>query len=144
MTASVGTGVSGSASHAVETAASTLELGVDETAGNKPIRTDTASPNPPINGAPIRQERPTLRRSEGERWDFRTSTRCLGRSQYPVPMKAIVYDRYGPPDVLELREIEEPEVGETEVLVRVRAAAANPLDWFAFTGTPSSPDPDSG
>jgi len=51
-------------------------------------------------------------------------------------MKAIVYDRYGPPDVLELREVDEPEVGETEVLVRVRAAAANPLDWFAFTGTP--------
>ena len=51
-------------------------------------------------------------------------------------MKAIVYDRYGPPDVLELRDVEAPEVGETDVLVRVRAAAANPLDWFAFTGTP--------
>ena len=51
-------------------------------------------------------------------------------------MQAIVYDRYGPPDVLELRDVEEPEVGETDVLVRVRAAAANPLDWFAFTGTP--------
>ena len=51
-------------------------------------------------------------------------------------MKAIVYDEYGPPSVLQLREIEEPEVGDTEVLVRVRAAAANPLDWFAFTGTP--------
>ena len=51
-------------------------------------------------------------------------------------MRAIVYDEYGPPDVLQLREIDEPEVGETDVLVRVRAAAANPLDWFAFTGTP--------
>ena len=51
-------------------------------------------------------------------------------------MQAIVYDRYGPPDVLQLRDIDEPEVGETDVLVRVRAAAANPLDWFAFTGTP--------
>ena len=51
-------------------------------------------------------------------------------------MQAIVYDRYGPPDVLRLREVEDPEIGETEVLVRVRAASANPLDWFAFTGTP--------
>jgi NADPH:quinone reductase-like Zn-dependent oxidoreductase len=51
-------------------------------------------------------------------------------------MKAIVYDEYGPPSVLQLRDIEEPEIGEGDVLVRVRAAAANPLDWFAFTGTP--------
>jgi NADPH:quinone reductase-like Zn-dependent oxidoreductase len=51
-------------------------------------------------------------------------------------MQAIVYDRYGPPDVLQLREVEDPVIGETEVLVRVRAASANPLDWFAFNGTP--------
>ena len=51
-------------------------------------------------------------------------------------MQAIVYDRYGPPDVLQLREVEDPLIGETEVLVRVRAASANPLDWFAFNGTP--------
>ena len=51
-------------------------------------------------------------------------------------MQAIVYDEYGPPDVLQLRDVDEPEVGESDVLVRVRAAAANPLDWFAFTGTP--------
>ncbi|MGH3668619.1 MAG: alcohol dehydrogenase catalytic domain-containing protein, partial [Acidimicrobiia bacterium] len=51
-------------------------------------------------------------------------------------MQAIVYDRNGPPDVLELRDVVEPEVGDTDVLVRVRAASANPLDWFAFTGTP--------
>lgn len=51
-------------------------------------------------------------------------------------MKAVVYDAYGPPDVLQLREVPDPELGETDVLVRVRAAAANPLDWFAFTGTP--------
>jgi len=51
-------------------------------------------------------------------------------------MKAIVYDEYGPPTVLQLRDIEEPDIGEADVLVRIRAAAANPLDWFAFTGTP--------
>jgi NADPH:quinone reductase-like Zn-dependent oxidoreductase len=39
-------------------------------------------------------------------------------------MKAIVQDRYGSPDVLELREIDRPVVGDEQVLVRVQAAAA--------------------
>ena len=38
-------------------------------------------------------------------------------------MKAIRYDRYGPPEVLELRDIDVPAVGDDEVLVRVRAAS---------------------
>ena len=41
-------------------------------------------------------------------------------------MKAIVYERYGLPDVLELRDIEVPSVSDDSVLVRVRAAATNP------------------
>jgi NADPH:quinone reductase-like Zn-dependent oxidoreductase len=49
-------------------------------------------------------------------------------------MKAIVQDRFGPPEVLELREVDEPEVGEGEVLVRVQAASVNPADWYAMTG----------
>jgi NADPH:quinone reductase-like Zn-dependent oxidoreductase len=44
-------------------------------------------------------------------------------------MKAIVQDRFGPPEMLELREVEEPEAGEGEVLVRVQAASVNPADW---------------
>jgi NADPH:quinone reductase-like Zn-dependent oxidoreductase len=51
-------------------------------------------------------------------------------------MKAVVYDEYGPPDVLQIREMPEPDVGDTDVLIRVRAASINPLDWFAVTGTP--------
>jgi NADPH:quinone reductase-like Zn-dependent oxidoreductase len=51
-------------------------------------------------------------------------------------MKAIVQDRFGPPEVLELREVDEPEVGEGEVLVRVQAASVNPADWYAMTGAP--------
>jgi NADPH:quinone reductase-like Zn-dependent oxidoreductase len=51
-------------------------------------------------------------------------------------MQAVVYDEYGPPEVLQLREITDPDVGETDVLIRVRAASVNPLDWFAVTGTP--------
>src|SRR5215831_12785241 len=51
-------------------------------------------------------------------------------------MKAIRYYRYGPPDVLELRDIDRPAVGDDEVLVRVRAASVNPLDWHFMRGTP--------
>jgi NADPH:quinone reductase-like Zn-dependent oxidoreductase len=46
-------------------------------------------------------------------------------------MKAIVQDRYGSPDVLELTDIATPEPGEGEVLVRVRAAAVNAADRVA-------------
>jgi NADPH:quinone reductase-like Zn-dependent oxidoreductase len=51
-------------------------------------------------------------------------------------MKAIRYDRYGPPDVLELRDVGMPAVGADEVLVRVRAASVNPLDWHFMRGAP--------
>ena len=51
-------------------------------------------------------------------------------------MKAIRYDRYGPPDTLELRDIEMPVVGDDEVLVRVRAASVNPLDWRFMRAAP--------
>jgi NADPH:quinone reductase-like Zn-dependent oxidoreductase len=52
------------------------------------------------------------------------------------PMQAIVFCDYGTADVLELEEIEKPTPGDDEVLVRVRAAAANPLDWHYMRGTP--------
>src|SRR5947209_8321174 len=51
-------------------------------------------------------------------------------------MKAIVRNTFGSPDVLELQEIEKPEVANDEVLVRVRAASVNPADWYTLTGTP--------
>ncbi|MGY0236732.1 NAD(P)-dependent alcohol dehydrogenase [Longispora urticae] len=51
-------------------------------------------------------------------------------------MKAIVRSTYGPPDVLELRDVEVPAVGDDEVLVRVRAAGVNPYDWHHVTGRP--------
>jgi NADPH:quinone reductase-like Zn-dependent oxidoreductase len=51
-------------------------------------------------------------------------------------MKAIVQDRYGSPDVLELRDIDPPIVKDDEVLVRIRAASVNPFDWYQVTGTP--------
>ena len=51
-------------------------------------------------------------------------------------MRAVVQDRYGPPEVLELREVDEPRAGNGEVLVRVRAASVNPADWYRMTGLP--------
>ena len=51
-------------------------------------------------------------------------------------MKAIVQDGYGPADVLELRDIDRPSVGDDEVLVRVRAAGVDPGVWHLMTGRP--------
>lgn len=52
-------------------------------------------------------------------------------------MKAIVQDRYGAPaDVLELREIDKPVLGDREVLVRVHAAAVGVGDWLKVSGLP--------
>jgi NADPH:quinone reductase-like Zn-dependent oxidoreductase len=51
-------------------------------------------------------------------------------------MKAIVYEHYGPPDVLRCEEIERPVPGDDEVLIAVRAASVNPLDWHSLRGTP--------
>ena len=51
-------------------------------------------------------------------------------------MKAIVQDRYGSADVLEFRDIEEPAVGENDVLIRVHAAGCGPDVWHLMTGMP--------
>jgi NADPH:quinone reductase-like Zn-dependent oxidoreductase len=51
-------------------------------------------------------------------------------------MKAIVQDRYGSAEVLRLRDIDKPIVGDHDVLVRVRAAAVNPGDWAIMSGLP--------
>jgi NADPH:quinone reductase-like Zn-dependent oxidoreductase len=51
-------------------------------------------------------------------------------------MKAITQETYGSADVLELRDIEDPVVGENDVLVRVHAAGAGPDVWHLMTGEP--------
>jgi hypothetical protein len=51
-------------------------------------------------------------------------------------MKANVYYDYGSPDVLRYEEIDKPTAGDTEVLIKVRAASVNPLDWKMMTGGP--------
>jgi NADPH:quinone reductase-like Zn-dependent oxidoreductase len=68
---------------------------------------------------------------------------CPGAApaQTPSPtaaakMKAIVYYNYGPPDVLQLEEIEKPVPNDNQVLVKVRAVSVNPFDWHFMEGSP--------
>jgi NADPH:quinone reductase-like Zn-dependent oxidoreductase len=51
-------------------------------------------------------------------------------------MKAIVARCYGPPAVLKLAEVEKPTPKDNELLVKVRAASVNPLDWHMMRGSP--------
>ena len=51
-------------------------------------------------------------------------------------MKAVVYDRYGPPEVLRVEDVAIPSPGKTQVLVRVRATSVNLSDWECLRGTP--------
>lgn len=51
-------------------------------------------------------------------------------------MKAIVYTRYGPPDVLHFKDVPTPAPADGEVLIQVRATSVNPLDWHFMRGEP--------
>jgi NADPH:quinone reductase-like Zn-dependent oxidoreductase len=51
-------------------------------------------------------------------------------------MKAIIYDRYGSPDVLRYEDTPKPVAGDDQVLIKVRATSVNPVDWHFMRGTP--------
>jgi NADPH:quinone reductase-like Zn-dependent oxidoreductase len=52
-------------------------------------------------------------------------------------VKATVYHRFGPPDVLELQDVDRPALSDDDdVLVRVHASSVNPAEWYAVTGRP--------
>jgi NADPH:quinone reductase-like Zn-dependent oxidoreductase len=51
-------------------------------------------------------------------------------------MKAIVQERFGPPEAMELVDIDEPAIGPDDVLIEVHAAALNPYDWHVLRGDP--------
>jgi hypothetical protein len=51
-------------------------------------------------------------------------------------IKVYSYHDYGSPDVLKLEEIEKPVPTDDQVLIKVRAASVNPLDWHYMEGTP--------
>jgi NADPH:quinone reductase-like Zn-dependent oxidoreductase len=58
---------------------------------------------------------------------------CVGKEN---SMKAILRDKYGSPNVLVLKDIDKPELGDDEVLLRVHAASVNPADWHILRGAP--------
>ena len=49
-------------------------------------------------------------------------------------MRAIVHERYGRPDVLELKDVDKPVIGDDQVLVRVQASSVNPVEWYGVSG----------
>ncbi len=53
-------------------------------------------------------------------------------------MKAILWEKYGPPETLRLAEVEKPAPDADEVLVRVQAVFVNPADWHSMRGKPLS------
>jgi NADPH:quinone reductase-like Zn-dependent oxidoreductase len=65
---------------------------------------------------------------------------CTDRDTPPSsprdPMKAVVHCDYGGPETLRLADVEKPVPGDSQMLVRVRAAALNPLDWHYMRGEP--------
>ncbi|AMY12080.1 Quinone oxidoreductase 1 [Luteitalea pratensis] len=77
---------------------------------------------------------------------WRSDNDCAARasSTQKVPMRALVYCDYGTPDVLTIAQVEKPVPQETQVLVRVRAASVNPVDWHMIRGTPYVMRIDSG
>jgi hypothetical protein len=56
-----------------------------------------------------------------------------GKANLEVALKAIVYTRYGSPDVLQLKDVEEPVPLDDEVLVEADAASVNAYDWHFLT-----------
>lgn len=51
-------------------------------------------------------------------------------------MKAIVRSEYGTHDAVRLQDVDQPEPGNDEIMIRVHAASVNPYDWHMMTGTP--------
>jgi len=63
------------------------------------------------------------------------SGQSLSRKNFEA-MKAVVCSRYGPPEILQLKDVERPSPKEDEVLVRIQAVSVNRSDWEGLTGTP--------
>jgi NADPH:quinone reductase-like Zn-dependent oxidoreductase len=76
--------------------------------------------------------------SGGAPRDWRESSTLeeAGQPRWGTPMKAAVYTRYGPPDVVQFADVERPSPNDNAVLIKVRAASVNPYDWHFMRGTP--------
>src|SRR5712691_12125721 len=64
----------------------------------------------------------------------RSTTEGAGRRSGGTSMKAAVYTRYGPPDVVQITDVVKPVPKDDEVLIKVRAASLNPLDGHFMKG----------
>src|SRR2546429_9923740 len=65
-----------------------------------------------------------------------TKTNTVVRKKEDTQMRAIVYHKYGSPEVLQFKEVEKPTPKDDEVLIRIYAASANAADWHLMRGTP--------
>ncbi len=68
--------------------------------------------------------------------EFRLSENSKGQRDFSAVMKAIVYHRYGSPDGLSCVDVGKPAAGDDQVLLKVRAASVNPIDWHFLRGRP--------
>src|SRR6266542_3805626 len=86
----------------------------------------------------IKEPRPNLDQTRADGGGSKTSTHTTAHelSGQAKSMKAIVQDQYGSADVLQLRDINRPEVGLDDVLIRVHAAGVHIGDWHLMTGEP--------
>jgi NADPH:quinone reductase-like Zn-dependent oxidoreductase len=55
-------------------------------------------------------------------------------TEHPTTMRAVVHERYGPPEVLDVREVDVPAIEDDQVLVRVYASSVNPVEWYGVHG----------
>jgi NADPH:quinone reductase-like Zn-dependent oxidoreductase len=84
-------------------------------------------------GAPCLRVLETWETTAHKRFGAYDGPRILRRAS----THAILYHRYGPPDVIEYAEIKKPAPGPDEALIRVHAASVNPYDWHFLRGTPA-------
>lgn len=65
-----------------------------------------------------------------------TPTQAQGLNAHTSTMTAVTQAQYGLPDVLHLEEVQQPQVGDNDVLLRVHAAGLHIGDWHVMTGEP--------
>src|SRR6476661_3871758 len=86
---------------------------------------------------PRERKENSRRASEGVASSHVPATSALALAVDSRFMKAIVCHRYGAPETLRLEDVEKPTPGDSEVLIQVRAASLNAMDWHFMKGRPA-------